>query len=500
MELHLNSIIYEYPSATEPILNGVSVTFKSGWTGIIGDNGCGKTTLARIATGQLQPESGQVTPSVVTAYCEQDSSLQPPALDDFGSAYDRHAIMLRTRLGIGDDWPYRFDTLSSGQKKRLQVAVSLWQEADLLVMDEPTNHVDATTRQAIAHALGSYRGIGLLISHDRDLLDHLCKQCLFFAAGDVVMRPGGYEQGTAQASLERKTAVHDLTQARRELQRIGAEAQKRRQLAERTAARRSGRNLDRHDSSGREKLRLAVISGQDGKAGRLSARMDARLETAATKLGDMHVDRRYDGDVWMDAHPSRRKILLHLDSCSLPLGEEKTLSVPELFIGNDDHVGLVGDNGSGKTTLVHALASALPQDVPHLFIPQDMGERLRKETIGKLQGMSDGERGRVFSIIAQLNSDPDRLRRSGNPSPGEMRKLLLAQGILGKPSLIVMDEPTNHLDIGSIEALQRLLAGFPGALLLVSHDRALIDGTTSIVWSVDVTDEGNFLSIGSPSL
>lgn len=490
MELHLNSISYEYPAATEPILNGVSVTFKSGWTGIIGDNGCGKTTLARIAAGKLRPESGQVTPTVVTAYCEQNSSLRPPALEDFGLAYDRHAIMLRTHLGIEGDWPHRFDTLSSGQRKRLQVAVSLWREADLLVMDEPTNHVDATTRQTIANALGAYDGIGLLISHDRELLDQLCQQCLFFSAGEVTMRPGGYGRGTAQASLERRTAAHDFAKARREQQRIETEAQKRRQLAERTAARRSGRNLAKHDSSGREKLRLAVISGQDGKAGRLSARMDARLEAATTELESMHVDKRYDGDVWMDARPSRRKVLLHREGRSLPLGGEDTLNVPELFIGSDDHIGLVGDNGSGKTTLVNALASALPWDVPHLFVPQEMNEHLRKETIGRLQGMSDAERGRVFSIIAQLNSDPDRLRRSGNPSPGEMRKLLLAQGILNKPSLIVMDEPTNHLDIGSIEALQRLLAGFSGALLLVSHDRALIDSTTGIVWSIEATDGG----------
>ena len=125
-------------------------------------------------------------------------------------------MALRRDLDVEDDWPWRHDTLSCGQQKRLQVACALWQRPDLLVMDEPTNHVDVPTREAVTAALARFKGVGLLISHDRALLDALCSQCLFMAAGQVTARPGGYSQGRGQEQLERETAVRRRDQAKRE--------------------------------------------------------------------------------------------------------------------------------------------------------------------------------------------------------------------------------------------------------------------------------------------
>ncbi|MFR7404441.1 MAG: hypothetical protein ACLUW6_07520 [Coriobacteriaceae bacterium] len=97
---------------------------------------------------------------------------------------------------------------------------ALWQRPDVLVMDEPTNHVDAPTREAVTAALARFKGVGLLISHDRALLDALCSQCLFMAAGQVTARPGGYSQGRGQEQLERETAVRQRDQAKRERKRL----------------------------------------------------------------------------------------------------------------------------------------------------------------------------------------------------------------------------------------------------------------------------------------
>lgn len=112
------------------------------------------------------------------------------------AAYDRDAVALRRDLDVEDDWPWRYDTLSCGQQKRLQVACALWQRPDLLVMDEPTNHVDTPTREAITAALAPFKGVGLLISHDRALLDALCVQCLFMAEGRLTARPGRLQPRT----------------------------------------------------------------------------------------------------------------------------------------------------------------------------------------------------------------------------------------------------------------------------------------------------------------
>ena len=122
MQLNLTNIHYSYAGSPREVLHGVTLSLPTGWTGVVGDNGCGKFTLARVATGELRPTSGSVGPTgLVAAYCEQDSERPPAALLDFAAAWDRDAVRLRDALGIGDDWAWRFDELSSGQQKRLQV-------------------------------------------------------------------------------------------------------------------------------------------------------------------------------------------------------------------------------------------------------------------------------------------------------------------------------------------------------------------------------------------
>ena len=197
-------------------------------------------------------------------------------------------MALRRDLGVEEGWPWRYETLSSGQQKRLQVACALWQRPDLLVMDEPTNHVDVPTREAVTAALARFKGVGLLISHDRALLDALCSQCLFMAAGQVTARPGGYSQGRGQEQLERETAVRQRDQAKRERKRLAGEAQRRREEASRAAGMRSCRNLDPKDHSGKARVKLAVYTGKDGVAGKLSSRMEGRPSRASA----FHRERR----------------------------------------------------------------------------------------------------------------------------------------------------------------------------------------------------------------
>ena len=265
MQITLNDVSYSYPGSTQTVLDGVRAVFPVGWTGIIGNNGCGKSTLVRIATGMLAPDSGTVSPrGLVVAYCEQDATIPPDRLEDFACSWEQAAVRLRVDLGVDDDWPWRYDTLSSGQQRRLQVAVALWEAPDVLVMDEPTNHVDALTRRAILRALAGYRGVGLLISHDRELLDALAGQCLCFEGARVVMRPGGYTQAGEQAACDTKTAQRQRRDAKREAARIQAEAARRRNEASKSAAKRSTRHLDAkdHDGKGRHQARGLYRQGR----------------------------------------------------------------------------------------------------------------------------------------------------------------------------------------------------------------------------------------------
>ena len=483
MQLNLSNIEYCYPRAEAPILRGITVAFPQGWTGIVGDNGCGKTTLARVACGLITPDAGSVGPALVSAYCTQDATIAPSNLQEFAAAYDRFAVRLTQTLGLEDDWPWRYDTLSGGQQKRMQVACALWSEPDVLVMDEPTNHVDASTREIIFRALKSFGGIGILISHDRELLDGLCSQCLFMDNGTATMRPGGYTQAREQASLERESSLRAREDMRREKKRIEREAQRRREVAAQKESQKSLSGIAKHDGDARYKKRIAIIHGTDGIATKQAGTMEARAVRMAEQLASVRVEKRYDANIWLEATPSRRPVLLRLEATELALGE-RHLVVPPLYVGRSDHIGLVGDNGTGKTTLVKHLVERMPAGVRVLYIPQEPSEDEQLEARRRLRTLSSETRGRVLSIVAQLNSEPDRLLEGDTISPGEMRKLMLALGILDEPELIVMDEPTNHLDLASTEALERVLAAYPGALLLVSHDAALLGATTDIMWRI----------------
>ncbi|NTU88705.1 MAG: ABC-F family ATP-binding cassette domain-containing protein [Actinobacteria bacterium] len=490
MQLHLTDARYTYPGASQPILDNINTILPSGWTGIIGPNGCGKTTLAKIICKLLPLDGGTLSPSLFSIYCRQETDRVPEGLDDFTMDYSPHAIHLHTQLGVEDDWPWRFETLSHGERKRLQIAVALSRNPDVLAIDEPTNHLDTEARQIITSILADYHGIGLLISHDRQLLDALAHRCLFMEGNTAIMRPGTYSQAFRQAEQERATTLHDRANTQHDLKRIAVEKVRREEEAGRTAARRSGRNLAKHDSDGRERLRLAVISGQDGKAGRISAQMDARVAAAHDKLSSLHVEKRYTADVWMETQPSSRRILLRMNAAAIPLGGARYLHIPDLALGATDHVGICGPNGTGKSTLVKAMMERLDPDIRTLFIPQELDTCSIDGLLLRMHALSAENLGRTMSILAQMGSRPNHLLEGNASSPGELMKFMLADGMLNHPQIIVMDEPTNHLDITSIEALQRILTNCPCALVLVSHDEALLQATTQICWKLAETTTG----------
>lgn len=484
MQLMLSGVTYAYPSASEPIINNVTITFPRGWTALLGDNGCGKTTLARITCGQIAPDAGSVTQGPLCAYVPQDADEPPAGLTDFALDYGREARLLREAFRIADDMPWRFHELSFGERKKLQVAVALWERPDVLVADEPTNHLDADARAELAAALGRFRGVGILVSHDRELVDLLAERCASFEPGGIVVRPGGFTAAREQAEHERAALAAERADARRELARLAAEKDARAHAAAQADARRSKRHLDPRDRDAKSRIDLAVFTGKDGRAGRLSSQMDARLTAARQRLDAARVHKRYDGDLWVDSAPSPRKVVLHVPAARIACGSQGTLEVPELWLANTDHVGVIGTNGAGKSTLLAHLRTLLPEDLPVLDVPQELAPEARDATVERVSGLGPTERGRVLSSVAQLNSDPDRILEGGRTSPGELRKLLLAEGALRHPALIIMDEPTNHLDLHSTEALERALAAYPGALVLVSHDRAFLSACTTRIWEV----------------
>ena len=543
--IRCQGLAFTYPGAPSPVFHGLDAVFTPGWTAVLGDNGIGKSTLMRMLTGELTPQSGAITPSptgLVTAYCPQRIDERPATLDDFAQDWSPETMGIRRALGIGDDWPYRYGTLSGGEAKRVQIACALARRPDVLILDEPTNHVDEPTAMAISTAMNAFRGVGVLVSHDPELIDALCQRCVWFlrrhtgGGNETVVRTfdGGYTQAREQLAHDdrrdeqmRDRAVGEANRLHDVLRRRSADVQR----AE--AIKRHGSAIDRRDHDLRERRNTAKALSTDGVASRALAQVQRR----AARAGELAASagtaaKRYAGGIWFEARPSTRRELMrigpglvdfatgaligdgdgkttHADDRPLPsvwstlvvdgkqtpgdigpsvsVGDEggapTALRIPLLSVGPRDRIGVSGPNGLGKTTLLRALLRN-GNAVPTLAIAQTMPDGTAERAMGELGGLRPPLRAQVLASYAQLNADTDRLLEGANPSPGELRKLMLCLGIAHHPELVVMDEPTNHLDLSSQQALAQALRDFPGAVILVSHSGWFLDRTTTVRWSV----------------
>lgn len=186
---------------------------------------------------------------------------------------------------------------------------------------------------------------------------------------------------------------------------------------------------------------------------------------------------------------AKRSVVARLNEGTMSLGEGRCLHYPTLLVGSADRIGLEGPNGAGKSTLLEALLSDITPNEGILCIPQEIGAEQGRHLLALAKALPSQERGRMLSIVARLNSPPERILAGEDLSPGELRKLMLAEGLLRRPYIIAMDEPTNHLDLHSIEALQAVLASCDCTLLLVSHDRPFMDALTNVRWTFEPLQE-----------
>jgi ATPase subunit of ABC transporter with duplicated ATPase domains len=492
--IHLRGLSYAHHLAT-PILTDLDLDLEAGhgsaWIGVVGPNGAGKSTLLRLLAAELTPSSGSI--DVLGA---APPRLVPQELDHltadvtaFAVDWDGAAVRRRRRLALdvddlhlGAGWA----ALSPGQRERWQVAAALHERPDVLLLDEPTNHLDAASRELLVAELERFRGLGLLVSHDRAVLERLTTRTLRVHGHGAVLHRGAYGEASARWRAEEAAtrAAHD--QARREVrreQRLLADVRRARHGAE-AGPRRERRLAGASQPDAREAGRKFAQRKAEAALARRVGQQRSRVARAQAEVESIvGVGRDHTGEVGIRHVESGRRLLAELTGEVRHAGGEALLHDVELALHRGQRVHVAGANGAGKTTLLGALLASLGSTGEVVAeLPQELADPATE--LVEVGGLEPQRRGRVLGTLATLGVDPDRVLVSDALSPGEARKLALARLLAGEASVLVLDEPTNHLDLPSIERLQEALAGWPGALLLVTHDEALAAATTHTTWEV----------------
>ncbi|WP_205698518.1 ABC-F family ATP-binding cassette domain-containing protein [Conexibacter sp. SYSU D00693] len=460
--------------------------------GVVGRNGEGKSTLLALLTGAEEPDAGAVTRAGdlqlgVVGQADELSSERTVREELVGGRADhewasdaRFRDVLDGLLGgvALARFPQGLDTpvgpLSGGERRRIALARALLDDPELLVLDEPTNHLDVEGVDWLARHLAARRGTLLVVTHDRWFLDAVCTHTWEVADGGVHQHEGGY-------------AAYVLARAERDRVEAARDARRRQLVRKELAWLRRGPPARTSKPKFRIEAATALIADEPEPRDRVEL-----LRFSTARLGDSVLD---------------------AEEVAVAFGDKVLLRGATWRLGPGDRVALVGVNGSGKSTLLRVLAGAVePQSglvkrgatVQLAMLSQDAVElpgHLRvlealEEVRGRIR-LADGRELTAGSLAERFGFRGDRARTPVRDlSGGERRRLQLMRLLMGEPNVLLLDEPTNDLDTDTLAALEDLLDGWPGTLVVVSHDRYFVERVCDDVHCLDGTGKVRHLPGG----
>ncbi|UAK25118.1 ABC-F family ATP-binding cassette domain-containing protein [Sphingomonas nostoxanthinifaciens] len=504
--LNLNGITVRLGGRT--ILDGATAALPPrARVGLIGRNGAGKSTLMKVMMGMLDPDGGAVemprgtrigyiaqeaphgtsTPidTVLAADTERATLLAESETcedpDRLGDVYERliaidaytapsRAAGILVGLGFDEEMQNRpLDSFSGGWKMRVALAALLFSQPDLLLLDEPSNHLDLEATLWLENFLKSYPAMMVVISHERDLLNNVVDCILHLQGGKVMLYQGGYD------AFERQ-------RAERAAQAAAAKANQETQRAK------------LQDYIARNSARASTA-----KQAQSRQKMLAKMQPIAELVDDPSLS--FDFPDPEELRPP----LITLDLASVGYGATPILERLNLRIDPDDRLALLGRNGNGKTTLARLLAAQLtPMDgamnasgkMKVGYFTQYQVEELDGDDtpLAHMTRVMPGKSpAAVRAQLGRFGFSGDRATgKVGKMSGGEKARLALALITRDAPHLLILDEPTNHLDVDAREALVQALNGYSGAVILVSHDRHMVELTADRLVLVDAGRANEF--------
>lgn len=500
--------------AGQPLFANLNHSFTCEKTGLVGRNGVGKTTLLKLISGELVPQTGKVVVAgslgVLRQVVQVDAtetvadlfrvaeSLQVLARIERGEASDqeladadwtleaRMAAALG-RVGLTAQPETHLAALSGGQRTRAALAALIFHDPDFLLLDEPTNNLDRAGRDAVIELLAGWRSGAIVVSHDRELLETM--QAIVEMTSLGVTRYGGnWSAYREQRSQELAAAERDLADAEKRITDVARSAQT---TAERQS-RRSSTGRKKGAQGGIPKILLGGRKDRSEKTAGENARLGERLREQAETAADaarrkLEILQPFQVQLAPTNLPSG-KVVLQVDS--LTAGYEPGHAVIQdlsFRVVGPERIAIMGPNGSGKSTLLALIAGNLQPwsgtiDVATSFALLDQQVSVLQRSLSirdnYFQLTENADENACRAALARFMFRADAaLQRVDTLSGGQLLRAGLAcvLGGLNPPPLLILDEPTNHLDIDSIEAVEAGLRAYDGALLIVSHDERFLN-------------------------
>ncbi|MBQ6899410.1 MAG: ABC-F family ATP-binding cassette domain-containing protein [Firmicutes bacterium] len=460
----LNATDISKSYTVNPLLSNLSYAINEGdKIGLIGVNGTGKSTLLRITAGVEDADSGKIvlTGGVRIGYLPQAPAADPEATvleqavsylwPEVAAEGDYQCKSMLNQLGI-TDYEAKMGTLSGGERKRVAMAGILTNPCDILILDEPTNHIDSDTVEWLEAFLKKFRGAIFMVTHDRYFLDRVTNVILELTGGNLYRHEGNYE-----VYLENKAAREEMALAterkRRTLYRRELEWMRRGAQARTTKAK---NRIDRFHAL--EESKLVIDNSQ------------LEMSSVSSRLG---------------------KKIIELKNVSKNFEGKTVINDFTYTVLRNDRIGILGENGAGKSTMLKMICGELEPDSGSVEIGETVkigyfsqeNEHMDKsrrviEYVCDIAHNVKTEDGYIsasqmlerFLFPAHMHSIP-----VGRLSGGEQRRLYLLGILMSAPNVLLLDEPTNDLDIDTLCILEDYLDSFNGAVIAVSHDRHFID-------------------------